>query len=406
VSPDESSLLILILIIGIVIVLALLIKAGLQRVGIPALVGYISLGILLHYCDQRFQLFSAGEREVLEFLADIGIISLLFRVGIESNLEDLIRQLRSASIVWFGDFFLSGLLGFTTAYYLLELDLISSFFIGTAMTATSVGVSASLWRDAQAIRSENGEMMLDIAEMDDISAVIAMALLFSIVPVLQTSPDAPLLPILVKTAGIFCLKAMIFGTVCFVFSRYAEEPITRFFQRIEAPPDPTIMVSGIGVITASIAGLLGFSVAIGAFFAGLVFSRDPDALKIDASFDAFYETFVPFFFIGIGLSVDLSVILTALRLGLILLVVAVLGKIIGVGAPVFLMNGWPSAVLLGVSMVPRAEIAMIVMQRGLQMGEGIISTHIFGSMVVVSMATTLVVPFILQSLLRRWPQFP
>jgi Kef-type K+ transport system membrane component KefB len=360
--------------------------------------------MILHGLDQQFQLFSVGEREVLAFLADIGIISLLFRVGIESKLEELIRQLRSASVVWAGDILFSGVLGLISAYFILGLDLIPSLFVSAAMTATSVGISVSLWQEARAIRSPNGELMLDVAEMDDISAVVLMALLFAIVPTFHNDPNANLLPILLQTVGIFCLKAAVFGTFCFAFSRYAEESVTRFFQRIEPPPDPTIMVVGIGIITASLAGLLGFSVAIGAFFAGLVFSRDPDAVKLDASFDTFYETFVPFFFIGIGLNVDLEMIPMALDMGIILLIAAVIGKLIGVGVPVFFMGGWPSAVLLGVSMMPRAEISMIVMQHGLQLGEDIVSPRVFAAVVMVSMATTLIVPLILRPLLQRWPQ--
>ncbi|MBE9103003.1 cation:proton antiporter [Vacuolonema iberomarrocanum] len=403
--PTEQALILLILLIGLIVVLALLAKAGLERIGLPALVGYIVLGLLLHVADQRLQLFSAGEREVLEFLANIGIISLLFRVGLESKLNELVHQLRRASVILLGDILVSGLLGFFTAYGLLKLSLIPSLFVGTAMTATSVGITVSLWREAQAINSPNGELMLDVAEMDDISAVIMMALLLAVAPVLQSNPDATAIaPLLAQTAGTFCLKAIVFGASCFLFSRYVERSLTQFFQRIEAPPDPTIMVTGIGLITAAFAGLLGFSVAIGAFFAGLVFSRDPDAIKLDASFDTFYETFVPFFFVGIGLKVDLSAISAALGLGVILLIVAVLGKMVGVAVPTLMMSGGASAILLGVSMVPRAEITMIVMQHGLQLGDWAVPPQVFSAMVLVSAATTIMVPLVLRPLLQRWPQ--
>lgn len=403
-TSAEQALLLLILLIGVILVLAILVKAGLERVGVPALVGYIGLGLLLHNVDQRWQLFSAGEREVLEFLAEIGIISLLFRVGLESKLDELIGQLRRASIVWIGDISASGLLGFLTAYFLLDLGLIPSLFAGTAMTATSVGISVSLWQDADAIRSPNGELMIDVAEMDDISAVIIMALLFSVVPVLRNNPDAAIWSILTQTAGSFGLKAIVFGAFCFFFSRYAERDVTRFFRRIEPPPDPTIMVAGIGFITAALAGLLGFSVAIGAFFAGLVFSRDPESVKLDASFNTFYELFVPFFFIGIGLKVDFTMLSGALGLGIILFLVAVLGKMIGVAIPVIALSGWPSAILLGVSMVPRAEITMIVMQHGLQLGEWAVPTQVFSAMIVMSIATAIIVPLVLRPLLQKWPQ--
>ena len=91
--------------------------------------------------------------------------------------------------------------------------------------------------------------MLDVAEMDDISAVILMALLFAVVPVLGNNPDvSTLLPLLGKTVGLFCFKAVVFGAFCFFFSRYLEKSITSFFFRLEPPPDPTIMVAGMGII--------------------------------------------------------------------------------------------------------------------------------------------------------------
>jgi Kef-type K+ transport system membrane component KefB len=362
------------------------------------------LGLLVNAAEQKWHLFSAGELEVFEFLADIGIICLLFRVGLESKLAELIGQLRRASIVWLGNVSLSGLLGFFTAYFFLQLEMIPSLFVGTAMTATSVGISVGIWREAKAINSPNGELMLDVAEMDDISAVILMALLFAVAPVLRSQPDATLLPVLVNTATAFFFKALVFGAFCFLFSRYGEQSLTSFFQRLEPPPDSTIMVAGVGFIIAALAGLLGFSVAIGAFFAGLVFCRDPDAIKIDASFDTFYELFVPFFFLGIGLKIDLDALATALDLGIILLIVAVVGKVVGVAIPVLKLAEPRSAILLGISMVPRAEIMMIVMQHGLQLGEWAVPVRVFAAMVLVSAATTIVVPLVLRPLLRQWPQ--
>ena len=403
-TQTEQALLLLILIVGAILVIAILLKAGLERIGVPALVGYIILGLLVNAAEQKWDLFSAGELEVFEFLADIGIICLLFRVGLESKLVELINQLPQASIVWLGNVLVSGLLGFFTAYFPLQLEMIPSLFVGAAMTATSVGIPVGIWREANAINSRNGELMLEVAEMDDISAVILMALVFAIAPVLRTHSDATLLPILVKTAAVLCLKAFVFGAFCFLFARYGEQSLTSFFQKLEPPPDLTIMVAGVGFIIAALAGLFGFSVAIGAFFAGLLFCRDPDAIKIDASFDTFYELFVPFFFLGIGLKIDLNSLTTALDLGIILVIVAVVGKVVGVAIPVLKVSEHRSAILLGISMIPRAEIMMVVMQHGMQLGEWAVPTRVFAAMVLVSTVTTIVVPLVLRPLLRQWPQ--
>lgn len=193
------------------------------------------------------------------------------------------------------------------------------------MTATSVSVSVTVWREANALNSSNGQLMLDVAEMDDLSASALMALLFALVPVLHNNPEANWLPILANAAAIFTIKTLFFAAFCF-------------------------------------------------------------------------------FFIGIGLSIDLTALPIALGWGAMLLTAAVLGKLIGVAIPVVITDTWNSAVLLGLSMVPRAEIMMIIMQRGLHLGAWAVSSHLFSAMVVVSAATTILIPLLLRRLLQRWPQ--
>lgn len=180
------------------------------------------------------------------------------------------------------------------------------------MTATSVGISVSIWQEAEALNSPNGELMLDVAEMDDISAIFLMALLFNIVPVIHNGMQTDWEILIIKTVSIFLFKALFFAAFCFFFSRYLERHITKFFRKFDPPADFTLTIVGFGFCIAAIAGLLGFSEAIGAFFAGLVFSRDPEAVKIDASFDILYDLFVPFFFISIGLAIDLTTLGTGL----------------------------------------------------------------------------------------------
>lgn len=385
-------------------VLAILVKLGLEQIGMPVLVGYLVLGVLLRIADQEFNLLSEAGKEIFEFLADIGIICLLFRVGLESRLTELIRQLRRASLIWAGNVLVSGLLGFFTTYSLLNLELIPSLFVGTAMTATSVAISTGVWREADATNSPNGELLLDVVEMGDISGVILMAVLLAVAPVLRDGTETTLLMVLPKTAGLFFLKALLFGAFCFLFSRYVEQSITSFFQKLESPPNTALVVASIGFIIAALAGLLGFSIAIGAFFAGLVFSRDPQSLKLDDSLNILYGLFVPFFFIGIGLKVNPNLLVTAFSLGIILLFVAVIGKVVGAAAPVLIIAGWTDAVLFGVSMVPRSEITMVVMQHGLQLGNWAVPPQMFAAMVVVSAGTSIIAPLVLHPLLQRWPQ--
>jgi Kef-type K+ transport system membrane component KefB len=164
------------------------------------------------------------------------------------------------------------------------------------------------------------------------------------------------------------------------------------------------VVVGIGFVIAALAAWIGFSLAIGAFFAGLVFSRDEEAVKREGSFMPLYELFSPFFFIGIGMHVDPAALGSALKPGAVLAAVAFAAKIIADGLPVWVMRGLSSALLIGMSMVPRAEIAMVIMQRGLNKGAWAVPPEIFNAMVMVTILTCILAPLIVQLLLNRWPQ--
>ncbi|MBD3288795.1 cation:proton antiporter [candidate division KSB1 bacterium] len=401
-GPSDISLLIMLM--GGCLVAVIFIRSLSSKISLPSIVGYLVLGVLIRVSDNYLPLLTEEAWQIFEFLAQIGIFTLLFRIGLESDLAGLIKQIRSASWIWFCGVALSSVLGFVGAYYLLQLELIQSLFIAIAMTATSVGIPVSVWNEANALKSRRGELLLDVAEMDDISGVVFMALLFSIVPVLRTQSGASLIPILSKNIVLISLKLITFGALCWFFSRYIEENITSFFKDIDSSPDPMLVVTGIGIIIAAGAGMLGFSIAIGAFFAGIVFSRDPNAVKLDASFETLYDFFSPFFFIVIGLKIEPGSFGGALGTGVILLIIAILGKMIGHGVPAYFADNKIGFLLIGFSMIPRAEITMVILERGKALGDWAVSSKIFTAMVLVSTATCILSPIIIRKLLNRWHQ--
>ena len=391
-----------ILLVGATIIICLLLRIALQRIRLPALIGYFAVGFGLRVVGSHYGFLGESTERIFEFLANLGVIALLFRIGLESDLGKLVRQLRRASWIWLGNMAVSGFGGFLAARYLLQIDLIPSLVVATAFTATSVGVSVAIWKEADALKSENGGLLLDVAEMDDVSGILLMALLFSLLPSLQSHDWASVPSGILQTGSIFLLNLVLLAGFCFLFSRYAEKPITGFFDRMTT--SALLVVTGIGFIIAALAGVLGFSTAIGAFLAGLVFSRDPGAVKLDTSFGTLYDFLTPFFFIGIGLNMDPSTMSGGLVIGLVLAVAAILVKVLGAGLPAFFSLGASGAALIGISMVPRAEIAMVIMENGRNIGAWVVPSEVYSGMVIVSAVTCMIAPLVLHPLLSRWTQ--
>ncbi|MGD8570560.1 MAG: cation:proton antiporter [Gammaproteobacteria bacterium] len=391
------------LLVGLAIIASGLIEAGFKQLRIPALVGYILLGILLNVVDRYWSLLTGPTRNAFSFLADIGVIALLFQVGLQSHPQALLKKLPQAMKVWMGDVGGSALIGFAVSYYVVALPLIPSLIVATALTATSVGVSVSAWQSQNALSSDNGRLLLDVAELDDISAVVLMGLLFVLVTTLHGEQEG-IVSLLTVTGVTFVVKFALFIGLCFLFSRFAEPTITQFTAQLEPAPQLMLTVVGIGFIIAAFANWLGFSLAIGALFAGLVFSRDPEAVKTKNSFKDIYAFVTPFFFINIGMHVNPEQVGAGAVLGLVLLIAAVAGKVLGAGTPTLILGGATSATLIGVSMVPRAEIAMIVVHQAQQLGDWAMPERIYTAMVFVTMVTCIGAPFVLYRLLHRWPQ--
>lgn len=392
---------IVVLLTGGLIASAILMKWALEESPVPALIGYLLLGFSLRITGDGTGLLTDGMVTHFGFLADIGVVALLFRVGLDSHLQGLISQLRNVPSIWLGNVFLSGLLAYVAAAYVLSLPPIPCLYITVALTATSVAVPVAVWQEADLLASPNGQLLLDVAELDDVSAIVLMSLLFAIEPLLQSGTNGPLLTTVFATGGTLLLKLLLFFGACYLFSRFVEHRLTKFFKSIKPTPDPMLMLVATGFIIAAIAGLLGFSIALGAFFAGLVYSHDPDAVTLSRPFNVLYELFTPFFFIAIGLHVDPQLVTAAVIPGVALLVAAVLGKLLGTIAPAWRRIGYSGSLLLGISMIPRAEIAMMVVQHGRELGDAVFPPDVFAALIMVAAATCIFAPLILRPLLRR-----
>lgn len=391
-----------ILLVGILVGLSFLFKSILTRIHVSPLAGWIFLGVLCSILGKKWGFLDANTEGILEFLAEVGVITLLFKVGMESKIGMLSRQLKNASLIWAGNLVVSGLFGYLASYYLCGFSPQLSLIIGVAFTATSVGVAVKTWEDAGQLRTSNGQLLLDLAEMDDVSAIILMGFLFAVIPVLQGASSQEFGLVLGKTALIFMLRITLFIAFCLVFARFFEKPLMRFLVSLEYGPEPILTVAAIGFIIAGVAGILDFSVALGAFFAGLAFSGDQKIVRKETLFNPIYEFFTPFFFIGIGLAVRPSGLTAVLFLAGILFMAAFAGKVGGTMLPALPKLKWKTGLILGISMVPRAEITMIIMSRAHSAYGKLVSSQIYSAVVFVVLLTCLIAPPVVKILLNRW----
>ncbi|PSQ68367.1 MAG: cation:proton antiporter [Bacteroidetes bacterium QH_1_61_8] len=385
------------LLVGLLIVLSLLSKAALEHLDLPDLLGYLLIGIGLRLFERTGPLVSINGSQLFPFLAKLGVVALLFRIGLECNPKHLLRRLSGATRIWIANVTLSLGAVLTTALLLLDWALLPSLFAAVALTATGIGVSVRVWRRTDQLGSAKGALMLDVAELDDLSGVVLLALLTALAPQLQSSISADLIGPMALTLGLTLGKIGLLGLGGLVFAQYLEHPLTHWLHDLQPRPDLMISVLGIGLVVAGLTALLGFSAAIGAFFAGLIFSRDPLSVKIDASFDSLHDLLVPFFFIYVGFALDLSVLLGNLGAVFLLFAAAVVGKGLGSFMPVMNRLRSSSALTFAVALIPRSEIPLLVMQRGLDLG--VVSQDAFAVVVAVVILTMGTVPLALRLLL-------
>lgn len=355
-----------------------------ERVGFPSILGEISAGVILGILLLR------PDSEVLSFFAELGAIFLLFTAGYkEVHLGELRTASKKALIPTLSQIFVAFCFGFLIGW-IFNLGFLVSLFMGVAFSPTSIGVVVKTLIDLDYLSSKPGSMMLTSAIFDDIIGIFLLSVVVTIATYHQLPSGLQILIIAARVIAFLVIMA-------FLGSRVFPE-LFLYVQKMHVKESIFAFVIIIALFSAYLAEAFGLHAVIGAFIGGVLLSGVPLAKIKDVQSKVTglaYGIFVPIFFAFIGMSVDLSVLQTTGLFTVLVVVMALLGKLIGgfVGTKLIGFDLHDS-LIFGIGVMPRAGVELVVIAVGRSMG--IIGDEVFSAIVLMVAVSVVVSPVLLK----------
>ncbi|OQW72284.1 MAG: sodium:proton antiporter [Proteobacteria bacterium ST_bin11] len=341
--------------------------------------------------------------QVIKLLAEIGIILLLFEVGLDTDIRQLAKSGWQALFVAVSGFFWPFVFGFGLSHWLFNRSLLESLFIGGTLTATSIGITVRVLTDLKRQHSREAQVVLGAAVIDDILGVVLLAVLYDFSRVGQIN-TANAMQVIGFIAMFFVLAPLFAKAISLMIRQFAKISQTEGLI-------PTLIVSLV-LFFAWLAHEMGAPELLGGFAAGLALSRRfflpfGMALHEDAGFTGHIEAqmlpivqlFVPIFFVMVGLSLNLREIDWTSPFiwwfSASLFAVAIIGKLLGA---LLLRGPWTERLAIGIAMIPRGEVGLIFAELGRT--SGILNNDIYAALIIVIAMTTLLAPMLLKGYYR------
>ncbi|MFC1912793.1 cation:proton antiporter [Chloroflexota bacterium] len=360
------------------------------RINQSAVVGIILAGIVVGPSLLRLVTYT----DFVSTLAHLGAVVLLFTIGLEFSIKDVAR-IRYLVIGMFGiivpalgGFFLASLFGF---------DFTASIFIGTALTATSIAITANVLKEMGKLQTETAKAIIGAAVIDDVLALLALSISEGIV-----SGELSSVSLLIMTGKAigFIILGILIGKILLgrLIVRLDKTKIA-----LKYPESIFIFAIMVAFLYAMAAEFVGLSAIVGSFLAGASFAgvnlKSGEIFREGA--EHLQIIFASIFFISLGVIMDLHVItLNLLWFVLALSAVAILTKVIGCGIPAIIQRmGIKDSMIIGMGMVPRGEVAMIIALIGLS--QDLINQSTYSALILMSLLTTIIPPLILRNWLYK-----
>jgi Kef-type K+ transport system membrane component KefB len=356
-----------------------------RRFGYPAAIGELFVGVIIGPFALGFVEFS----DTLLTFAEFGTIILLFYIGLDTDIGMLKRYLVPSILSGVMGALLPLGLGYYGALF-VGLGEGESLFVGTVLTATSLGITVRMLSDLGRLKTKEGMTILGAGVVDDVLAIVLVSFAVSILAGEFAFTDL---------ASVF-VKAVSFWAATIVVGMYV---LARILDRLRVRTEPlTLLVLALGFLGSFAAGQLGLSSAIGAFAVGLALSNMIRAPEIRENIHPIFLFFVPIFFISIGMLIDPRAFVSSLVPGLLITSLAVIGKVLGCGG-VLLAAKYSAreALTVGIGMIPRGEVGLIV--AGIGLASGFIGAQAYLiSIMAVSLTTVIALPILKMCCERRY----
>jgi len=371
------------------------------KLGAPPVIGELAAGILLG--PSLLGWIEPGA--TIKLLAEIGIILLLFEVGLETDVVRLIKTGAKPIIVAIAGFLLPFLFGYGVSQYVFNLPSLVSLFVGGTLTATSIGITVRVLTDLKRNNAPEAQVVLGAAVLDDILGVVLLAFLYEF----SVSGEVVL-------TGTF--KVLAFVALFLVLAPLAAKLMAGIIKRFESMSQipgliPTTVVALV-LFFAWLAHAVGAPELLGGFAAGLALSRrfffpmgvavatDPKfAHRMEEQMKPIIHLFTPIFFVMVGLSLNLRAIDWSSpfiwSFSLSLFVLAVAGKL---SAAFLISENNHTRFAIGLAMIPRGEVGLIFAELG--RASGIFDNETYAAMVIVIALTTLLPPFVMKWFYSRY----
>ncbi|GGL04538.1 cation:proton antiporter [Deinococcus radiotolerans] len=356
-----------------------------SKLGVPAVVGQVLAGILIG----PSVLSLVRPDEFLLSLAELGAVFLLFMVGLETRFRDLLSVGKEALLVAVLGIAFPLALGFGFGLWQGQEN-VSALFVGTALVATSVGITAKVLQEMGVLDARFAQVILGAAVIDDILGLTLLAVVSGLGAGESMSAGQVGLILGLSVGFVALVLALGIPLIRRFQPRLRNLSLSRMFN--------VAIVVGLGV--AALSTVAGLAPIIGAFLAGMVLAEVKDELEFESKVHALESFLAPVFFVAVGLQLDLSVLgdPVVIVAGLILTVLAVIGKVAGglIGAR---SMGGRQSLLVGVGMVPRGEVGLIVASLGL--AAGVIGKQVYAEVLLMVLLTTVLAPLVLRALAPR-----